>query len=52
MRKNNERSARLFLWESRMALAVAFLSLTGCHHDTPGTNPPTPVRVTAVSPQM
>jgi len=48
MRKNNERSARLFLWESRMALAVAFLSLTGCHHDTAGTNPPTPVRVTAV----
>jgi len=32
-----------------MALAAAFLLLAGCHRDSTALNPPTPVRVTAVS---
>lgn len=49
MRKGIELSTRQFSWNFYKALAPAALILAGCHHDTTATNPPTPVRITAVS---
>ncbi len=49
MQKLYDRSTRQFPREFPMAVAAAFLLLSGCHNDVTTTNPPTPVRVTTVS---